>query len=237
MKKIYSAFVMLVIVFFVSGCTSMILNAYKRIEPMSFEVKPPTKNEFVILIPDEQVTKTIIGTWVCRSQCNSYSKLDINGKPFMYTNMPVQNTENIWSFTSDGKCHFRIKSSSINPQTGKVSNTETQQKGSWKCENGVLKLSLYSEPLRKNMTMTAVAVWSDPDTMEFRYDGDSYQRMIEQALASTPQQPGVVNKSKFYYDDDGNFYVTMSISGRKNRMIFMNNIITKQPRQIFKKLK
>ena len=86
--------------------------------------------------------------------------------------------------------------------------------------------------------MTAVAVWSDPGTMEFRYDGDSYQRIIEQSLATAPKQQGFnIDKSEFYYDDDGNFYVSMSMSGIKNGMTFENKIITKQPRQIFTKLK
>ena len=238
MKNFYFASVILTIVFFVSGCTSLILDAYKKIEPISFEVKPPTKNEFVILIPDEQVANAIIGDWVCQSSCKGFSKLDINSKPFMYTNMPVQETENVWSFTGDGKCSFKIKSSSVNPQTGEVSKTESQQKGTWQCVNGVLKLSLYSEPLKKNMTMTAVAVWSDPGTMEFRYDGDSYQRIIEQALATAPPQHGFnIDKSEFYYDDDGNFYVTIVMSGMKNGMTFVNNIITKQSKQIFKRLK
>ena len=86
--------------------------------------------------------------------------------------------------------------------------------------------------------MTAVAVWSDPGTMEFRYDGDSYQRIIEQALATAPPQHGFnIDKSEFYYDDDGNFYVTIVMSGMKNGMTFVNNIITKQSKQIFKRLK
>ena len=86
MKNFYFASVILTIVFFVSGCTSLILDAYKKIEPISFEVKPPTKNEFTILIPDEQVANAIIGDWVCQGSCKGFSKLDINGKPFIFGN-------------------------------------------------------------------------------------------------------------------------------------------------------
>ena len=237
MKKICFVSAALAIVFFVSGCTSMILNAHKKIEPIAFEVNPPTKKKFKILIPDEQVAKTIIGKWGCKVVCCSFSKLDLNGKPFMYTNLPMQVMEDTWSFTGNGRCSYTVISFTVDPRTSAVSKTENRQEGTWKCINGVLQISLYNKQNKKYITITAAAVWSDPNSMELRYDGNSYQQIITQSLAAEAQQQGADVKSELYYDDIGNCYITINISGVSNRMKFNNNVIMKKTRQIFKKLK
>ena len=87
------------------------------------------------------------------------------------------------------------------------------------------------------LSKAAAAVWSDPNSMELRYDGNSYQQIITQSLAAEAQQQGADVKSELYYDDIGNCYITINISGVSNRMKFNNNVIMKKTRQIFKKLK
>ena len=221
----------------ITGCASSI-GAHKKIEPCKFKILPPDNRTLCMLQPDERSRADIVGRWICQSTSESYSKVDLNGKPFMHTNGGTGHSTQTINFSSDGKLVWRIENKQLDPSSGKENTTVLEQSGSWKCQNGIFKLTLFSEKLNKEFTVAAEARWHGPDSMEFRYDGEAFGQMVRETVAQAKIDPrSQLDAYTIYFDKEGFLYNIIIISSVNSGMSSRVEVITKQTPQIFKRQK
>ena len=238
MKKIFLTGIASCAVF-LSGCVSMILAQYKEIQPCNFEISEPYQGDFVMLQPDETLKANIIGKWVCESSTKAFCKVDLNNEPFMYKNIPDGKNVSTYEFKSDGTLNGEVITENFNAQTNKVDIKKTTQSGTWECKNGIFTLSFVNEKNNKVYSVPAVAFWKNQENMEFRYDTDSFEKMVNETIAQDAKMPA--NSSfdgyKAYYDKKGNFYNIVKTSSTSGGMHVKSEVIIKMPVQIYKRTK
>ncbi len=198
---------------FSAGCMQMILDANKKIEPIAFNILPPTEDDFVMLIPDEQIQANIIGSWKGSTLGKGFSEVDINENPFMYINTPDVTGEDEVIFNKDGSFYMSVVTRTQNVQTKEITENSIKQNGTWACKDGLLILKSKDQQTGKENTCSAVAIWHDDGRMEFRLDVDSLKKtaMDNMAASNNMDVQNGLKDMKFYYDKDGAFYSVIVI--------------------------
>ena len=235
MKKLFLA-AMMACTALLSGCMAAILAQYKEIQPCSFEIAPPAQSDMVMSLPDDTLKANIIGKWVCESTTKCFCKIDMNNEPFIYKNIPDGKNTTSYEFKSDGTMVGEVVTETFNAQTNKYVANKMEQRGTWECKNGVFTLSFLNEKTNKLYTVPAVAFWKTPDTMELRFDTESFEKMVYDIISQDAKMPANsrFESYKVYYDNAGNFYNIMKTSTASGSMHIMSEVIIKMPVQIYK---
>ena len=218
----------------ITGCASMIIDAHKKIEPCKFQILPPDNRTLCMLQPDERSRADIVGRWICQSTSESYSKVDLNGKPFMHTNGGTGHSTQTINFSSDGKLDFRIETTQQDLRSGKKNTTVLEQSGSWKCQNGIFNLTLFNKKLNKEFTVAAEARWHGPDSMELRYDTEAFGQMVRETMFDSCNQ---LDAYTIYFDKEGFLYNIIILSSANSKMSTRTEFIMKQTPPIYKRQK
>ena len=221
-----------------AGCVSAIIESQKKIEPCAFKIDKPVVLSVKMSQPDDQIKRDIEGEWECKSPCFSYIKVDVNGQPFQYINGAKSFAVNTIKFNANGTLSYKISNNIINPQTQKVQNNSLQQDGSWSCQDGMLTLSLTNRELKQTFTVKAGIFWQDRDNALIGFDTGSFRQMTRSLHSSVQMPPGgKFENYNMYYDAAGNMYNVIRVSASNGGFNVVSEVITKQPPQIFKRIK
>lgn len=222
-----------------SGCVSAILAQYKEIQPCNFAIAEPFQGDFVMSQPDETLKANIMGKWVCESATKAFCKIDLDNEPFMYKNIPDGKNISTYEFKADGTLNGEIVTENFNAQTNKMDISKTVQSGTWECKNGVFTLAFVNEKNNKVYSVPAVAFWKNPENMEFRFDTDAFEKMVNDTITRDTKMPegSSFDGYKAYYDKEGNFYNIVKNSSTSGGMHIKSEVIIKMPVQIYKRAK
>lgn len=187
-----------------------------------------------MLIPDAKIKSQIIGTWKHLGECQAYSELDINGIPFRYTNTPGVRSEETMEFMENGNVRMKVQTITNNPQTREETVSSIEQVGTWKCENGLLRITAKNAQTNEDIKINAIAIWPDNKSMEFRIDADSMHKTVQETTANAKMpEGGTLDGIDCYYDDKGNFYMIIKTSFTKGNITGKYKITTKQPPKMY----
>ncbi len=238
MKKTTRVFTLIVTTMtltFSTGCVQMILDAHKKLEPMAFNVLPPSEDDFVMLLPDAEINSKIVGTWHGNVLLKGYSALDMNQKPFMYINAPDTTGEETYTFNADGTLKVSMLIRTTNPQTQQVTENQREFNGTWLCKDGLIYLKTKTVPNNEEGSATAVVFWDDNGNMEFRADVESLKNETLNKIMGNAQTRESVKDMNFYYDKEGNFYTVLVIETTHGNMNSHVKVTMKQLPKILKR--
>ena len=238
MKKICLAGVVLSAVL-LTGCVSMILAQYKEHQPCNFEILPPAQTDFVIMLPDDTLKSNVIGKWCCDSSVQSYLKLDMNNEPFIYKNVPNCKSTSTYIFKADGTLDGKVVTETLNTRTNQRETKTMKQSGRWECKNGVFTLHFLNEKNGKVYSVPAVATWKTADSMQLRFDTESFEKMVLDTIRQDAKLPkgSSIDGYQIYYDKNGNFYNILKNSSVSGSYHIKCEVIMKSPAQIFSRIK